>query len=160
MFSTDNAGEVGEYPLSENYFNTDRYYYNDGQGMEQILMGLISQAAQTFDKEVTSETTNLLFPEDGADFGGDLVARNIQRGRDHLLPGFCCYYRYHEDSNFDCAQGWDTRYNSISPENWQQLQTIYDCPSDIDLFTGGLAQEAYNGGLTGKVFLEMIRKFL
>ena len=38
-----------------------------------------------------------------------------------------------------------------STEDWAQLETIYEKPSDIDLFTGGIAQ-ANNGGLTGKVF--------
>ena len=35
------------------------------------------------------------------------------------------------------------------------MQEIYASPNDIDLFTGGLAQDAYNGGLTGKVFNKM-----
>ena len=39
-----------------------------------------------------------------------------------------------------------------------KLKEIYECPSDIDLFTGGLAQDPPSHGLTGKVFLEMKRK--
>jgi len=85
----------------------------------------------------------------------DLVARNIQRGRDHGLPGFCCYYVLYDDPNHDCNQGWNRRYHGISQQNWDLLQTIYDHPNDIDLFTGALAQDAHNGALSGKVFLEM-----
>ena len=96
MFATDNSGQVDEYPLSENFFNTERYHANNGEGMEQILMGLVTQAAQTFDKEVSPELTNQLFAEEGAGFGTDLVARNIQRGEtsnvlfiiDYLLEYF------------------------------------------------------------------------
>merc|ERR1712203_1121426 len=125
-------------------------------GFEQILMGLVTQAAQTMDKEVTVEVTNLLFPaEETPDIGGDLVARNIQRGRDHGIPGFCCYYQLHFDSTFDCDLGWEERYEDISQTNWNLLKTIYTHPSDIDLFTGALAQEAFNGGLTGQVFQQM-----
>ena len=28
MFALDNSGQTDEYPLSENYFNLERYYYN------------------------------------------------------------------------------------------------------------------------------------
>ena len=86
----------------------EKYHYNAGQGMEQILMGLVTQPAQAFDKEVSSELTNLLFPEEGASFGNDLVARNIQRGRDHGIPGFCCYYNRHVNKFFNCNNGWET----------------------------------------------------
>ena len=95
----------------------------------------------------------------GADFGGDLIARNIQRGRDHGIPGFCCYYQLFVDSNFNCDDGWENRYNDISQANWNLLRTIYDKPSDIDIFTGGLAQGPFNGGLTGQVFLQLKCKF-
>ena len=154
MFNTDNSGQLGEYFLSENYFNT----YTYREHMEHILMGLITQPAQKMDKEITSETTNLLFPEEGASFGSDLAARNIQRGRDHGLPGFCCYYNLYDNSNHNCNNGWSKRYDDISSENWSILKSIYEHPSDIDLFTGALAQEAYNGGLSGKVFLNMKSK--
>ena len=153
-FFTDNSGQEGEYFLSENFFNIDTYL----QYMDNIIMGLITQPAQAPDKEITSETTNLLFPEEGASFGTDLAARNIQRARDHGIPGFCCYYQLYDDPNHDCNEGWNRRYDDISQENWDLLQTIYETPNDIDLFTGALAQASYNGGLSGKVFMEMKSK--
>ena len=85
-----------------------------------------------------------------------MVARNIQRARDHGLPGFCCYYKLYDDENFDCTSDWSKRYNGFSPEDWALLQSIYEKPSDIDLFTGGLAQKPLNGGLLGKVFNRML----
>ena len=151
LFYPDGSGQEGEYFLSENYFNTETYHTY----MEHILMGLVTQPAQKLDKEITSETTNLLFPEEGANFGSDLAARNIQRGRDHGLPGFCCYYKKYDDSKQNCENDWNDKYHDISQANWDLLQTVYEHPSDIDLFTGALAQESHNGGLTGKVFNDM-----
>ncbi len=75
--------------------------------MENILMGLVTQPAQTCDPAVTTETTNLLFAVDGV--GGDLVARNIQRGRDHAIRGFCCYYQKYQNPFHDCRDGWDVK---------------------------------------------------
>ena len=88
-----------EYPLSENFFNLEKYHADSGLGMEKILMGLVTQAAQTNDRFVTEEVTNLLFPEEGADFGGDLVARNIQRGRDHGIPPYIEFRKLWENKN-------------------------------------------------------------
>ena len=80
-------------------------------------------------------------------------------GRDHGFPGFCCYYKLHQDPNFDCNSGWDKKYDGFSDNDWTQLQSVYAKPSDIDLFTGGLMQKPFNGGLTGKVFNEMKGNF-
>ena len=101
-----------------------------------------------------------MFPEsETPNFGQDLVARNIQRARDHGIPGFCCYYKLHQDPDLDCNSGWDKKYDGFSDNDWTQLQSVYAKPSDIDLFTGGLMQKPFNGGLTGKVFNEMKGNF-
>ena len=143
-----------EYPLSENYFNLEKYYSDNGLGMERILMGLVTQPAQTNDRFATDQITDLLFPEEGADFGSDLVARNIQRGRDHGLPSYVAFYdKYFGDSktseDMDC---WGHRPSTISEANWDVLRTIYEHPHHIDLFVGGLAETPVSGGLTGPVF--------
>ena len=40
-----------------------------------------------------------------------------------------------------------SRPNEISYAKWKVLSELYDHPSDIDLFTAGLAEnEHYNGG--------------
>ena len=80
---------------------------------------------------------------------------HTNQGRDHGFPGFCCYYKLHQDPNFDCNSGWDKKYDDFSDSDWAELQSVYEKPSDIDLFTGGLMQKPFNGGLTGKVFNEM-----
>ncbi len=60
--------------------------------MENILLGLTIQPAQTMDQFVTEEATNHLFldPFD-EESRTDLVARNIQRGRDHGLGSYLQY---------------------------------------------------------------------
>ena len=54
-FNTDNSGLFDSYLLHEVFFTSDRLksVSDDKQlGFEQILMGLVTQAAQTMDKEV------------------------------------------------------------------------------------------------------------
>ena len=159
LFAMDNSGKVDEFVLHNEFLDTSRLGASKGKGLENIIMGLINQPSQTFDKDVTIQVTNFLFTDKGIDFGGDLVARNIQRGRDHGLPGFCCYYKLYQDQSFNCTEGWSERYEGFSIDDWTLLQSIYDNPSDIDLFTGGLTQKPNGDGpLTGHVFDRMIGK--
>ena len=58
-FKTDNTGLFDDYLLHENYFNSKPVIEvnnvtvnNEQLGMEQILMGLVTQPAQICDKEV------------------------------------------------------------------------------------------------------------
>ena len=44
--------------------------------------------AQAHDEAVTQEVTNHLFEEPGKKFGMDLAAINMQRGREHGVPGY------------------------------------------------------------------------
>jgi len=64
---------------------------NDG-GIDSLLRGLSGQSIQQFDRFVTDQVTVHLFAEyPPQGLGTDLVSLNIQRGRDHGIPGtaFC-----------------------------------------------------------------------
>ena len=137
-----NGNFVRNYPLNENFFNLDNYELNNGQGMEQIVMGLITQRAQKNDKFVTTEVTNKLFPENNQPFGSDLVARNIQRGRDHSLPGYVEFWKAFGKQPGDPIDitCWSHKPSAISQNNWDKLRDLYRDPRQIDLFVGGLAE--------------------
>ncbi len=70
------------YHLRDAFFRTDRLSASDGLGLEALLAGMSAQPSQRGDRFVTEELTEFLFP------GVDLAARNVQRGRDHGLPGY------------------------------------------------------------------------
>ena len=81
LYATDNSGFTGlEYALHTQNFDTTYIRRNNGQGLENILMGLINEPAQTFDKFVTDEMTDFLFfYKNETDHGRDIVALNILR---------------------------------------------------------------------------------
>ena len=75
MMSTSSSVEQREFHLRDHYFNMNNYFMNQGEGLEQLIAGLINQPAQDRDRFVSEELTNYLFPEEGENFGSDLVAR-------------------------------------------------------------------------------------
>ena len=52
-----------------------------------LTEGLFSQNGQAFDNQFATDITNHLYVDDPEKPGLDLLALNVQRGRDHGLPG-------------------------------------------------------------------------
>jgi hypothetical protein len=74
----------GHLALRHAFFTPQRLI--DEGGIEPLLRGLAAQAHQAIDVFVVDDGRNFLFGPPGAG-GFDLAALNIQRGRDHGLPG-------------------------------------------------------------------------
>ena len=47
---------------------------------------------------------------------------------------------------------WNSTPAEIPTRLWQQLSDLYSAPSDIDLFSAGLAEDKLNGALVGPTF--------
>jgi hypothetical protein len=60
----------------------------DEGGIEPILRGLASQRAQQVDLRIVDDVRNFLVLAPPGDVKLDLPSLNIQRGRDHGLPGY------------------------------------------------------------------------
>ena len=58
-----------------------------------LTEGLFSQNGQAFDNQFATDITNHLYVDDPEKPGLDLLALNVQRGRDHGLPGYIEYRR-------------------------------------------------------------------
>ncbi len=122
--------------------------------MEQIVNGMMFQNGEQINRQVTTEVTDQLFSI-LFKFGHDLVARNIQRGRDHGLPGYMAY-RNHFGLQTACT--WQVPPPEIELADWTALSKLYTAPADIDLFVGGLAERHHKGGLVGVTFNRIIAK--
>ncbi|UYV75020.1 hypothetical protein LAZ67_12002124 [Cordylochernes scorpioides] len=62
--------------------------------IDSFMLGLVNQEAYRMDTEITTEVTNHLFEKPGDRFGLDLAAINMQRAREHGLPGYNRYREY------------------------------------------------------------------
>ena len=111
LATKDYKKEIGKYQLRHNFFD-DTFYESN---MENIIMGMIHNPAQSIGPSLIEDVTNHMFENVPAfkGIGTDLAARNIHRGRDHGIPGFCCYYKTFQDESFDCSKGWEMKYKSV-----------------------------------------------
>ena len=151
------TNEIEREKVSENLFNDENYLATNG--VDNIIYGLTQQPAELMDAKVTPELTNFLFKEKGSDHGGDLVARNIQRGRDHGLGSYLAYRAEFSGKKENVRTHCDEP-DGIKREDWKLVMELYKDPEDVDLFTGGLLENAVSGSILGATFHGMIGEYI
>lgn len=123
--------------------------------MEELLKGMCHEKSDKLDEFTTTELTQMLFQQNGQ-FGQDLIARNIARGRDHGLPSYAKFYAKlgpNDDPNKSLkCWGPSNRPKVFSQKAWADLEKVYIHPQDIDLFVGGLLEQPLTGEVLGHTF--------
>ena len=130
------------------FFDTKQIYdpeNNTGLGVNSAYLGLALQAAQEYDNQIVDGVRNFLFNEVRGGF--DLASVNIARGRDVGLPtlnearqllGLTPYSSFEQISS--------------TPGVAERLAAVYESVEDVDLWLGGISEDAVNGGLLGETF--------
>ena len=138
----------GNIALASAFFNPAAV---TGLGIDPYLRGMASQRAQELDNQVIDDVRNFLFGPPGAG-GFDLASLNIQRGRDHGLPG---YNQVRADYGLPRAASFAVI--SASPAVQAKLAAVYASPDDVDVWVGGLAEDHVPGALVGPTFFAILR---
>jgi hypothetical protein len=142
----DAEGETiaeGDVSLRNGFFSPHRI--TEEGGIDPFLRGLASQVSQKVDNYIIDDVRNFLFGPPGSG-GFDLAALNIQRGRDHGLPS---YNAVREAYGLAAA----TNFSDISsdPQKQAALASVYSDVNDIDLWVGGLSEDATNDSMVGEL---------
>ncbi|KAI9554244.1 hypothetical protein GHT06_019516 [Daphnia sinensis] len=130
--------------LREHYFKP-QLLYTPGN-LDKFLIGLASQPTQKVDLAFTKEVTEHLFEKRDMGFGLDLVALNIQRGRDF---GLRSYNAYREVCGLGRAKDFDGLADVMNPE---RFKSVYNSVDDIDLFIGGVSETKAENSYVGPTF--------
>ncbi len=143
-----NVMNAGNLPLRDAFFaprELSRY------GVEPYLRGLATQSAQRVDGFIVDDVRNFLFgqPRRG---GFDLAALNIQRGRDHGLPG---YNRARAALGLERAKSFADI--TTDPLAQQRLADIYPSVKHIDAWVGALAEDHVPGAMVGELAFHVLR---
>lgn len=119
--------------------------------IEEMIEGLVSQMPQTTDAFFSTEITNHLFQknERQENFGLDLLAINIQRGRDHGIPS---YNEFRKFCKLSSLTSWNKKPRELNQDYWNSLKDVYGSVNDIDLMIGGIAENNVKGGAVGATF--------
>ena len=133
--------------LNKQFLNPE-LLYSPGN-LDKFLVGLATQASQKFDNVLSDQVTNHLLQPKDKGFGLDLVALNIQRGRDHGLQG---YNAFRGLCGLGKAKSFDTLTNLIPRTIVQKMREIYESVDDVDLFIGGISETPAPGSMVGPTF--------
>ncbi|KAG9268743.1 thyroid peroxidase [Astyanax mexicanus] len=126
-------------------------------GLDPILRGLLGWPAarqnqqHLMTEELTEKLVVLNIPE-----SLDLAALNLQRGRDHGLPGyndwraFCGYDRVESKADLRAV----VRDRALV----EQLMDLYGHPNNIDVWLAGLVEDPLPGARIGPIFACLIGK--
>ena len=118
--------------LEEAFFQPGKIRETPGI-IDQLLHGLSKSTCEKIDAKIIDSVRNMLFPQAG---GIDLATLNIQRGRDHGLPGYnemreAVGLRRHE--NFE--------HITSDPTLQKALKDAYGKTDNIDAWVGCLAED-------------------
>ncbi|XP_049292507.1 peroxidasin isoform X2 [Anopheles funestus] len=147
----------GHLPLHKAFFAPWRLMYEGG--VDPLLRGLYSVPAKLKkpNQNLNTDLTERLFEVAHA-VALDLAAINIQRSRDHALPG---YNDYRKLCGMKVASEFDDLKDEISdPAVRQKLKELYGHPSNIDLWVGGILEDQLPGAKMGPLFTcVLVRQF-
>ncbi|XP_064480134.1 chorion peroxidase-like [Ornithodoros turicata] len=144
---------VGE-DMLRNLLRQPFIVYEPGK-LDELVGGLINTPAQTYDPFVTEEVTNHLFQNIDEPFGKDLIATNIQRAREHGVPGYNAYREWCGLPRAHTFADFEPWLNNGTAFKYSQ---VYKHPDDVDLWSGGISERVLPGAMIGPTFACIIAR--
>ena len=139
----------GELTLQKAFFNPNMVRASGG--IEPFLRGAAHQHANAFDPFIVDDVRNFLV-NDPMPGSFDLASLNIQRGRDHGLPGYNdVRTAFNLPAKADIAA-----VNPQNPEITRRLSQVYTNVNDIDPWVGGISEPPYPGAVVSELVRAVI----
>jgi len=140
-----NEASEGHIELKDAFFKPTELI---NHGIDSVLRGLAAQTAQEIDTLLVDDVRNFLFGPPGAG-GFDLAALNIQRGRDHGLPGYNQLRR-------DFGKRAIHRFKRVNPALAPALKSLYGSVDHMDAWVGLLAERHAKGSMVGPTLKKIL----
>ncbi|XP_063411145.1 myeloperoxidase-like [Mytilus trossulus] len=141
-----------ETPIEQTFKRPGMCTAQHGKNIPDLLRWMFTDKSAETDRYFESGVRDKLFSkQQGKTL--DLPAMNIQRGRDHGLPGYNAFRRWCNLAvgySFGRRNTWSLSDHSYS--NTRLLRKIYRHPDDIDLFVGGISETHVTDGVVGPTF--------
>lgn len=152
-FVSEDGSDEGSVALMESYFNHTSV---EESGIDAIIRGQLSNTAQELDSEIVDDLNFFLSTPDGVT-GFSLAALNLARGVDHGLDGYVSV-RAQLIGDIDLDEIDPQDYSIITSDEDVQarLASVYTDVFQVELWTGGLAEDAVEGTQMGPLFTHII----
>uniref|UniRef100_A0A8C5Y8R3 Thyroid peroxidase n=1 Tax=Microcebus murinus TaxID=30608 RepID=A0A8C5Y8R3_MICMU len=128
-----------------------------GGGLDPLLRGLLASPAklQVPAQLMNQELTERLFVLPNSSTL-DLASLNLQRGRDHGLPGYNAWRRFCGLPRLETPA--HLREAVADRSVADKMAALYKHPDNVDVWLGGLAEDLLPGARTGPLFACLIGK--
>lgn len=143
FYNTMMPGEISNHVSSGRYaaFDLEDLFYKPKdlrkkEYFSHLLSSVLQQNAMSLDTSYVDDMAQMLFKT--RNIGTDVLALDIQRGRDH---GLGSYTNYHEMCVGQSIRSWDDLTDSISAADLKTLQSAYVSVHDVDLIVGAIAEK-------------------
>ncbi|KAM3856392.1 thyroid peroxidase [Vipera latastei] len=126
-------------------------------GLDPLLRGILTTAAklQVQDQLLNEELTKKLFVlSNNASL--DLSSLDLQRGRDHGLPGYNAWREFCDLPRLRTEQELMTAIENKTIV--QRIMELYKSPNNIDVWLGGIVENIHPDARTGPLFACIIGK--
>ncbi|XP_050037572.1 salivary peroxidase/catechol oxidase-like [Dermacentor andersoni] len=131
--------------------------HNNSEGIhDEVLRGSLKQPMPTFDRYSDYSVTRNLFRQPHMQYGSDLSAIDIQRGRDHGLRPYVDYLQHCRNIT---VTTFENLTDLMAESNVTDIfKNLYGNVTDIDLYSGGLCEKPIEGAQVGETFAWIIAR--
>ncbi|KAJ6655748.1 hypothetical protein lerEdw1_004801 [Lerista edwardsae] len=152
VFRLDNRFRLqSQTPLQQEFFATWRFI--QAGGIDPLLRGMMTKPAKLVKQNqlVVEAIRDHLFEQVTPNKTGlDLPSLNMQRGRDHGLPGYNDWRRF-------CGLSQPRNEHELAkvlnnPQLAKKFIQLYGTPDNIDVWIGGLTEPLVHNGRVGPLF--------
>ncbi|XP_006889308.1 PREDICTED: eosinophil peroxidase [Elephantulus edwardii] len=146
LFRLDSRYQVSRIPLSSAFFASWRVVHEGG--IDPLLRGLMATPAKLNrqDSMMVDELRDRLFRQVRR-IGLDLAALNMQRSRDHGLPGYNAWRRF---CGLSQPRNLEQLSRVLKNRNLaQKFLNLYGTPENIDIWVGAIAEPLLPGARVG-----------
>ena len=141
FYGNDGLDTEDAVALADAFFNPSLL---EESGIDSVLKAGASTLSQETDLEVVDSLRNFLFGQPGSG-GFDLVALNIQRGRDHGLDNFNAT---RVSIGLEAYESFDEITSDVDLQG--KLESLYGDVNHIDLWVGLMAEDHAQGSSLGE----------
>ncbi|XP_063423293.1 dual oxidase-like isoform X1 [Mytilus trossulus] len=130
--------------LCNSYFNSQNILLSREDGVEEMIMGMVSESAEKEDLNIVEDIQSKFYGP--LHFSRhDFVAQTIMRGRDYGLPD---YNSVRKAVGLKPVSTWaeiNVELNKTNPEIFVTVENIYKELKHLDVFVGGMLETTPSG---------------